>query len=82
MIFKVKITMHSFKLFKFLESVFDLPSLPPPFLEVIFVSPVLEVCCYGACLQSTLWYFNESGEACIGFHVMAMQAHARSLMVL
>ena len=32
MIFKVKITMHSLKLFKFLESVFDLPSLPPSLL--------------------------------------------------
>ena len=37
---------------------------PLTYLEVIFVSPVLEACCYGACLQPTPRYCSESGEAC------------------
>ena len=37
---------------------------PLTYLEVIFVSSVLEACCYGACLQPTPRYCNESGEAC------------------
>ena len=38
--------------------------VPLTYLEVIFVSPVLEACCYGACLQPTPRYCSESGEAC------------------
>ena len=30
----------------------------------IQINPVLEACCYGACLQPTPRYCNESGEAC------------------
>ena len=69
------------KLFKFLESVFDLPSpLPPHLLEVIlslfFGSMLLWI------LFAAHYLVLQGGGKLLGFHVAAMQVCARSFRVL